>query len=152
MNTSNPVYTITNTGQRTGVENPYHYYIDVVDSPDMQPGTSNSVIGAHSPQQRQSGQYASLQGRYNDYLAPYSALQPTSRTEPVNTGVGNDYARIGDITPETPEHGYNTLNDNRPLPQVPPPSYESQDHPQDPPPSYEESQEMVAIQQSLKKL
>ena len=134
------------------MDNPYHYYIDVFDSQDMQTGGSNPVAGAPSPQQRLSGQYASLQGNYNDYLTPYSSLQPTTRTEPVNTGATDEYARIGDISSETPDDGYITPKDNRPLPKTPNSAYESQDRPQDPPPTYEESQTTAAIQKSLKEL
>lgn len=135
INQQNPAYTVMNTGQRTGRENPYHYYMEVVDSPNMRTGASDLAIP--SPQTRQSGQYASLQ--VNEYLTPYSALQPTARTEPVTYDVANEYARIGEISSEAPEHGYSVLNCN--------PS-----EPQDPPPTYEESQTVAAIQQSLKEL
>ena len=150
INQPNPAYTVMNTGQSTGVENPYHYYMDVVDSPNMRTGASNPVAAIPSSQTRHSGQYASLQ--VNDYLTPYSALHATSRTVPVTYDVANEYARIGDISSETPGHGYSVLHGNRPEPQEPPPTYEPQDRTQNPPPTYEESQTVAAIQHSLKEL
>ena len=101
----------------------------------MQTGTSDPVGVIPYSETNQQNQYSSLQGRYNDYLTPYSPLQLATRSESVNNDGANDYARIGDISSDPPEHGYSTLHDNRP-------------EFQDPPPSYEESQKAVAIQKN----
>ena len=116
----------------------------MVDSPNTHIGAAHPVAICHRPraQTRPVSHSAPHQGNYHDY----SVFRPTSRTETVINDVGSEYAGISDISSETPEHGYNTVQDSRPVSPTPPPSYRSRDHPQYPPPTYEESQTVATIE------
>ena len=83
-----------------GVKNTYHTTIDG-DGSERQTVASKQVCVVPSSETRQSSQYESLKESSNDYLTPYSNLQPTLRTQSVANNDPDEYAIIVDYSSET---------------------------------------------------